>query len=220
MLKQRALRQHLCRRRPGGGRTALSGRRVAAAPTSTWSTTASVAADCTLDAKLVSQARGCRSIARTCWGYPPDYVFTHVTRLVLSKALWRDVRVLEHLDGMLAEAGQDAPCSLCSAPALPAGRRPEWVTRWEAQYGWPVGHRGDNGDLIDQRSPLLRRRRAVQPAQRPSQDRLCQPVWLEPRALRQRMPADMEFMRHPPRLAIWSSARASTSRLASPRWSR
>ena len=31
--------------------------------------------------------------------------------------------------------------------AVPTGRRAEDVFRWEQEYGWPVGHRGDNGDL-------------------------------------------------------------------------
>jgi hypothetical protein len=81
-------------------------------------------------------------------GYIPDYVFTHVTRLVLSKALWRDLRVMEHLDGLLHQVGKRAVLLVLSTSS-PAGRRPEWVRAWEAQYGWPVGHRADNGDLID-----------------------------------------------------------------------
>src|SRR2546423_1517474 len=36
----------------------------------------------------------CKNLLR----YEPDYVFTHVTRLVPSKGLWRDLRVLEHLE--------------------------------------------------------------------------------------------------------------------------
>ncbi|HMN31681.1 MAG TPA: hypothetical protein PKE45_26265, partial [Caldilineaceae bacterium] len=87
-------------------------------------------------------------------GYVPDYVFTHVTRLVLSKALWRDLRVMEHLDSLLSAAGQRAVLLMLSTSA-PAGRRPEWVYAWEAQYGWPVGHRGDNGDLLDQEVGLF-----------------------------------------------------------------
>ncbi|GAH78195.1 unnamed protein product, partial [marine sediment metagenome] len=31
-------------------------------------------------------------------GYKPDFVFTHVTRMVQSKGLWRDLRVLEHIE--------------------------------------------------------------------------------------------------------------------------
>jgi hypothetical protein len=82
-------------------------------------------------------------------GYVPDFVFTHVTRMVLSKALWRDIRVMEHLDTLLGQENKRAVLFVLST-AAPAGRRRDWVEAWEAQYGWPVGHRGDNGDLVDQ----------------------------------------------------------------------
>jgi hypothetical protein len=79
-------------------------------------------------------------------GYRPDYIFTHVTRMVVSKAMWRDIRVLEHLEWTLAAQGKRAVLFIVST-AVPAGRRGEDVHRWEWEYGWPVGHRADNGDL-------------------------------------------------------------------------
>ncbi len=79
-------------------------------------------------------------------GYRPDYVFTHVSRMVLSKAFWRDLRLLEHLEKGLAKRGQTAVLFVL-ASSLPAGRRPQWVYSWEEQYGWPLVHRDDNGDL-------------------------------------------------------------------------
>ena len=66
--------------------------------------------------------------------------------MVPSKALWRDVRVLEHLEWTLAAQGKRAVMFIVST-ASPTGRRAEDVFRWEAEYGWPLGHRGDNGDL-------------------------------------------------------------------------
>ncbi len=84
--------------------------------------------------------------AENLYGYRPDYIFTHVTRMVTSKALWRDIRVLEHLEWILAAQGKRAVFFVVST-AVPTGRRTEDVLRWEAEYGWPVGHRGDNGDL-------------------------------------------------------------------------
>ncbi len=102
----------------------------------------------TLPARLESKRR-LQKYCERLLGYVPDYVFTHVTRLVLSKALWRDIRVMEHLDRLLGEAGKSAVLFVLST-SVPAGRRPEWVRSWEAQYGWPIGHRSDNGDLIDQ----------------------------------------------------------------------
>jgi hypothetical protein len=102
--------------------------------------------DTTILAKLESK-RLLQIYAERLLGYVPDYIFTHVTRLVLSKALWRDLRVMDHLDGMLAGQGKRAVLFVLST-STPGGRRPEWVNAWEEQYGWPVGHRGDNGDLI------------------------------------------------------------------------
>ncbi len=107
----------------------------------------------TLEQKLVSKGR-LQSYCESLLGYVPDYVFTHVTRMVPSKALWRDIRVLEHLDGMLRQADKRAVLFVLST-SVPAGRRPEWVAAWEEQYGWPAGHRGDNGDLIDLEAPYF-----------------------------------------------------------------
>ena len=45
-----------------------------------------------------------RQYCKTLLKYEPDYVFTHVTRLVPSKGLWRDLRVLEHLEELLRAA--------------------------------------------------------------------------------------------------------------------
>ena len=104
--------------------------------------------DTTILAKLESKRR-MQVYCEKLLGYVPDYVFTHVTRLVLSKALWRDLRVMDHLDAMLAAEDKSAVLFVLST-ATPGGRRPEWVNAWEQQYNWPVGHRGDNGDLIEQ----------------------------------------------------------------------
>ncbi len=99
----------------------------------------------TLEDKLVSKAR-LQQYAERLLGYRPDYVLTHVSRLVLSKAFWRDLRLLEHLEKGLRKRGQSAVLFVL-ATSLPAGRRPQWVYAWEEQYGWPVAHRDDNGDL-------------------------------------------------------------------------
>lgn len=127
-------------------------------------------------------------------GYVPDYVFTHVTRMVPSKALWRDMRVLEHLESRLADRGKRAVLFVLST-AVPAGRRPEWVRAWESQYGWPVGHRSDNGDLIDQEQPYFFD--VVEPFNRwATQTQVVlvnQFGWSRERC-GERMPAEMEFM--------------------------
>jgi len=103
------------------------------------------AADTQIGRKLASRELMLQ-YAENLLGYRPDYVFTHVTRMVTSKALWRDLRVLEHLEWTLAAEGKRALFFVVST-AVPTGRRNEDVRRWEMEYGWPVGHRADNGDL-------------------------------------------------------------------------
>ncbi len=146
-----------------------------------------------LPARLESKAR-LQRYCQNLWGYEPDFVFTHVTRLVPSKALWRDLRVMDHLDAMLAKMGKRAVLFVLSTSS-PAGRRPEWVAAWEAQYGWPVGHRGDNGDLIDQEGSFFFS--DVEPFNRRAQQSkvvfVNQFGWDRERC-GTRMPADMEFL--------------------------
>jgi hypothetical protein len=105
------------------------------------------AAAVSLEQKLVSREL-LLDYAQSLLGYRPDYLFTHVTRMVASKALWRDLRVLEHLEWTLAAQGKRAVFFVVST-AVPTGRLPDDVRRWEWEYGWPVSHRADNGDLQD-----------------------------------------------------------------------
>jgi hypothetical protein len=146
-----------------------------------------------IQAKLESKRR-LQKYCENLLGYVPDYVFTHVTRLVLSKALWRDMRVMSHLDRMLHQAGKSAVLFVLST-GLPAGRRSEWVHAWEAQYGWPVGHRADNGDLVGQEADFFFN--AVEPFNSSAQSSkvvfVNQFGWSQDRC-GQRMPAEMEFI--------------------------
>ena len=78
-------------------------------------------------------------------GFRPDCVFTHVSRLVRSKGLWRDLLVCGHLDDILVRSGRRAVLIVL---ATAAGRRePEAVRRMAAQYGWPLVHREGFPDL-------------------------------------------------------------------------
>jgi hypothetical protein len=87
-------------------------------------------------------------------GYSPDYLFTHVTRFIPSKGLWRDLRVMEHLDARLAEQGKSAVLYVLST-IIPAGR-PAKAIRWmERSYGWPVFHRETAVQIDGQAVPDL-----------------------------------------------------------------
>lgn len=72
-------------------------------------------------------------------GYRPDYIFTHVTRFVPSKGVWRDIRVMQHLAPMLARHGKTVVLFVL-ASVIPVGRPPAAVFEMEARYGWPVHH--------------------------------------------------------------------------------
>ncbi len=78
-------------------------------------------------------------------GYRPDYVFTHVTRLVRSKGLWRDLRVLLELEKQLRAEGKTAVFYLLSTEV--SRRRSCDIHTMETTYGWPVAHREGWPDL-------------------------------------------------------------------------
>jgi hypothetical protein len=92
----------------------------------------------TVDEKLASKQKLQRYCANLL-GYRPDVVFTHVTRLVRSKGLWRDLRVLEHLDVAFRRASKTAVMFLLSTEVCQ--RRSCDIYEMEARYNWPVAHR-------------------------------------------------------------------------------
>jgi glycogen synthase len=92
----------------------------------------------TVDEKLASKQK-LQQYCVNLLGYRPDVVFTHVTRLVRSKGLWRDLRVLERLDGAFQRAGKTAVMFLLSTEVCQ--RRSCDIYEMEARYNWPVAHR-------------------------------------------------------------------------------
>ncbi|MFH1370835.1 MAG: hypothetical protein ABII09_06070 [Planctomycetota bacterium] len=92
----------------------------------------------TVEEKLASRQK----LQQYCFnllGYRPDLIFTHVTRLVRSKGLWRDLRVLEHLDEPFQRANKTAVMFLLSTEVCT--RRSSDIFEMEARYNWPVAHR-------------------------------------------------------------------------------
>jgi glycosyltransferase involved in cell wall biosynthesis len=93
-----------------------------------------------------------RRYAETVVGFRPDYVFTHVARPVASKAIERDLAVMEHLDDILADRGQTAVLLVL---ATDGGRRDrELVQHMEAEYGWPLNHHLGWPDLVKGEVPI------------------------------------------------------------------
>lgn len=78
-------------------------------------------------------------------GWRPDLIFTHVTRMADSKAMWRDIDVLAALEPRLRDRGQTAILLVLSTE-LP--RRPVHnILRMEQQWDWPLAHREGDPDL-------------------------------------------------------------------------
>jgi len=78
--------------------------------------------------------------------YRPDFIFSHVTRMALSKGMWRDLKVLWHLEKRFRETGRTGVLFLLSSE-LGAPRKGHEIRDMEARYSWPVGHREGYPDL-------------------------------------------------------------------------
>jgi len=78
-------------------------------------------------------------------GYRPDFIFTHVTRMTPSKGLWRDLRVLEHMDREFRT--QDKTAVLLVLSTEIGKRRNRDIYNVETKYNWPVAHREGMPDL-------------------------------------------------------------------------
>ena len=78
--------------------------------------------------------------------FKPDFVFSHVTRMALSKGMWRDLKVLWHLEKKFRETRQTGVLYLLSSE-LGAPRKGHEVLDMEGRYSWPVAHREGYPDL-------------------------------------------------------------------------
>ena len=79
-------------------------------------------------------------------GYEPDVLMTHVTRPVISKGLWRDMKVCHELDAQLAAMDKTAVLYLLTTGG--GVRRAADVEAMEHAYGWPRHHRLGYPDLV------------------------------------------------------------------------
>jgi glycosyltransferase involved in cell wall biosynthesis len=98
----------------------------------------------TLEKKLASQDR-MRQYVENLLGWRPDWTFAHVARPVLSKGIWRDLRVMHELEPLLAARGERAVFFMLGT--LAGQRRRPDVLQMERVYGWPVTHEHGYPDL-------------------------------------------------------------------------
>ncbi|RKY24460.1 MAG: hypothetical protein DRP62_03695 [Planctomycetota bacterium] len=124
--------------------------------------------------------------------FKPDFIFTHVTRLVRSKGLWRDLQILYAIEKEFRTQGKTAVLFLLSTEV--SQRRSRDIYDMESEYGWPVAHREGASDLSGGEAYFYT---AIQ--QFNAQSRNIKVVFINQFGFERRlcglgMPEDMEFM--------------------------
>ena len=140
----------------------------------------------------VSSRRKLQSYCKNLLGFAPDYVFSHVTRLVPSKGLWRDLRVLEHLEQHLRSRNETAVLVTLSTE-VPA-RRSDDIRHMERAYHWPVVHREGLPDLSNGEAGYYQGVQEFNARSRNIKVVFINQFGFDPKTCGERMPMDMEFM--------------------------
>ncbi len=125
-------------------------------------------------------------------GYKPDFVFTHVTRLVQSKGMWRDLRVLEHLEKEFRT--QDKTAVLLVLSTEVSRRRSSDIYNMESAYKWPVAHREGWPDLSGGEADYYTAVQEFNARSRNIKIIFINQFGFAPKRCGKRMPEDMEFM--------------------------
>ncbi|MCA9284510.1 MAG: hypothetical protein KDA22_04805 [Phycisphaerales bacterium] len=107
----------------------------------------------TLDERLRSRAL-LQGWAQQAVGFTPDLLLTHVTRPVVSKAIWRDFLVCDRLESRLAADGRRALLVVLTSAG--GTRRPQDARQMAEEYGWPRAHREGYPDLVGPEIDLAR----------------------------------------------------------------
>jgi hypothetical protein len=125
-------------------------------------------------------------------GWRPDFVFSHVTRLVLSKGLWRDLRVLEHMDKEFLAQGKTGVLLVLSTETH--RRRDRDIYDMEAAYNWPVAHREGMPDLSGGEAAYYAGVQEFNAKSRAIKAIFINQFGFSRQCCGHRMPYDMEFM--------------------------
>ncbi len=99
-----------------------------------------------IDLKTKRESKGrMAQYGQNLFGDRPDWIFSHVARPVLSKAIWRDLRVLHELEPLLKDRHERAVYFMLGS--LGGQRRQQDILQMERVYGWPVHHEVGYPDL-------------------------------------------------------------------------
>jgi hypothetical protein len=144
-----------------------------------------------VEEKMFSR-RKLQQYCQTLLGYEPTYVFSHVTRLVPSKGLWRDLRVLEAMETQLRARNETAVLFTLSTE-VPV-RRGDDIRRMEQNYHWPVVHREGLPDLSGGEAGYYEGVQEFNARSRNIKIVFINQFGFDQKVCGVRMPADMEFM--------------------------
>ncbi len=125
-------------------------------------------------------------------GFTPDFVFSHVTRMTLSKGLWRDLRVLEHMDKEFDAQGHTAVLLILSTET--SKRRNRDIYEMEEKYKWPVAHREGMPDLSGGEASFYVGLQEFNAKSRNVKVILINQFGFDRQCCGSRMPEEMEFM--------------------------
>ena len=125
-------------------------------------------------------------------GYKPDFIFTHVTRLVQSKGLWRDLRILYAIEDEFRAQGKTGVMYLLSTEV--SQRCNSDIFEMESNYGWPIAHREGMPDLSGGEAGLYTAIQQFNTRCRNIKIVFINQFGFEQKLCGRRMPKDMEFM--------------------------
>jgi hypothetical protein len=141
--------------------------------------------------KLESKAK-LQRYCETLLGYKPDFIFTHVTRLVQSKGMWRDLRVLEHIEKEFRTQNKTGVLFVLSTEV--SARRSRDIYNMESGYNWPVAHREGWPDLSGGEANYYTAVQEFNARSRNIKIIFINQFGFEPHRCGHRMPDDIEFM--------------------------
>jgi hypothetical protein len=125
-------------------------------------------------------------------GYGPDFIFTHVTRLVQSKGMWRDLRVLEQMEKEFRTQNKTAVLLILSTEV--SQRLSRDIYNMEAQYKWPVAHREGWPDLSGGEAVFYTAVQEFNARSRNIKIVFVNQFGFDAKRCGSRMPGDVEFM--------------------------
>jgi glycogen synthase len=140
--------------------------------------------------KLTSKEK-LRLYCENLLGYKPDFVFTHVTRLVRSKGMWRDLRVLEQIEKEFRMQGKTGVLFVLSTEV--SARRSRDINNMESMYNWPVAHREGWPDLSGGEADYYTAVQEFNARSRNIKIIFINQFGFERKTCGQRMPEDIEF---------------------------